>query len=73
MDQVHRKLRQALRFSLRESVLDGDILSLTPTKLAHLLPERLQEDRHPRSSAWIEETDAGDFSRLLRVGGTAKR
>ena len=32
-------------FSSAESVLDGDILSLNPSKLAQLLSKRLQEDR----------------------------
>ena len=36
---------------LGKSVLDGDILSLDPSKLAQLLPERLQEDRDTGSSA----------------------
>ena len=50
-NQVRRKLRQALRLFLRESVLDGDILSFNPSKLAQLLAERLQEHCHTRSSA----------------------
>jgi len=37
------------------------------------LPERVHEDRHTRSSARIQETDAEDFSRLQRLGGKAKR
>ena len=36
---------------LGKPVLDGDILSLNPSKLAQLLPERLHEDRATRSSA----------------------
>ena len=54
---------------LGKSVLDGDILSLNPAKLAQLLPERLHEDRATGSSAFIQETDAEDFPCLLRVGG----
>ena len=50
-NQVRRKLRQALRLLLCKSVLDGDILSLNPAKLAQLLPERLHEDRATGSSA----------------------
>ena len=38
-------------FLLGKSVLDGDILSLDPAKLAQLLPERLHEDRATGSSA----------------------
>ena len=67
-NQVRRKLRQALRLSLRKSVLDGDILSLNPSKLAQLLQERLHEDRATGSSASIEETYAEDFPCLLRLG-----
>ena len=71
-NQVRRKLRQALRLLLCKPVLDGDILSLNPSKLAQLLPERLHEDRATRSSACIQETYAEDFSWLLRVSGTRK-
>jgi hypothetical protein len=53
-------------------VLDGNILSLDPAKLAYLLPERLQADRVTGSSAWIQVTYAGDFSCLLRVGRRAR-
>ena len=66
-NQVRRKLRQALILLLGKPVLDGDILSLDPAKLAQLLPERLQEDRATGSSAIIQETYAEDFSCLLRV------
>ena len=66
-NQVRRKLRQALKLLLGKPVLDGDILSLYPSKLAQLLPEHVQEDRDTGSSAWIEETYAENFSRLLRV------
>ena len=38
-----------------------------------LLSERLYDNRATRSSACIQKTDAEDFSRLLRLGGTAKR
>ena len=57
-------------FCSRKPVLDGDILSLNPSKLAQLLPKRLQEDRATGSSAWIQETDAEDFPCLLRVTWT---
>ena len=52
---------------LGKPVLDGDILSLNPAKLAQLLPERLHEDRATGSSACIQETYAEDFSCLLRL------
>ena len=57
---------------LCKPVLDGDILSLNPSKLAQLLPERVHEDRAAGSSAWIQETDAEDFPCLLRLGGQRK-
>ena len=60
-------------FSLCESILDGDVLSFNPAKLAQLLPERVQADRDIGSSAIIEEPDAENFSRLLRLGGRAQR
>jgi hypothetical protein len=53
---------------LSKPILDGDILSLNLSKLAQLLPKRLQEDRDTGSSAIIQETYAGDFSCLLRLG-----
>src|SRR5262249_18516662 len=49
-------------------MLDGDILSLDPAKLAHLLPERLQADRATGSSAILQVTYAGNFPCLLRLG-----
>src|SRR5262245_65294911 len=55
-------------FVLSKPVLDGDILSLNPSKLAQLLPERLQEDRATGGSAIIQETYARDFPCLLRLG-----
>src|SRR6266536_6605742 len=67
-NQVRRKLRQALKLSLRESILDGDVFSFNPAKLAQLLPKRLQEDRDTGSSAIIQVTYAGDFPCLLRAG-----
>ena len=61
-NQVRCKLRQALMPLLGKPVLDGDILSLNPSKLAQLLPERLQEDGDTGSSASIQETYAEDFA-----------
>ena len=71
-NQLRRKLGQTLRLLLRKPVLDGDILSLDPSKLAQLLPERLHEDRATGSSAWIQETYAENFPWLLRLGGRDK-
>jgi hypothetical protein len=58
---------------LGKPIIDGDILSLNPSKLAQLLPKRVQEDCDTRSGAIIQETDAEDFSLLLRLSGRAKR
>ena len=58
---------------LGKPILDGDILSLNPSKLAQLLPERVHEDRATGSSACIQETYAGDFRWLLRVEPAAER
>jgi hypothetical protein len=66
-NQVRRKLRQTLILLLGKPVLDGDIFSLDPAKLSHLLPERVHEDRATGSSAIIQETYAEDLSCLLRV------
>src|SRR6266478_8657371 len=68
MNQVRRKLRQAFILLLCKPILDGDILSLNPSKLGNLLPERLHQGRATRSSAPIQETYAGDFSCPLRLG-----
>src|SRR4030095_6086189 len=65
-NQVRRKLGYAVVLLLSKPVLDRNILSFNPPKLAQLLPERLHEDRAAGSSAIIEETYAEGFSRLLR-------
>ena len=57
---------------LGKSVLDGDIFSLNPSKLAQLLPKRLHEDRATGSSAIIQETYAEDFSRSAARRRTSK-
>src|SRR5262247_921738 len=48
-------------------ILDGNVLSFNPSKLAQLLPECLQADRATGSSGILQETYAGDFPCLLRV------
>ena len=58
--------------SVPESVLDGDILSLNPSKLAQLLPERVHKDRAAGSSACIQVTYPENFCCLLRRGGQAE-
>jgi hypothetical protein len=51
-NQVGRKLVDTLRtFVLCKPVRDGNVFSLNSAKLAHLLPERLQEASVPRKSA----------------------
>jgi hypothetical protein len=71
MNQLGRKLWQAIQFLLGKSVLDDEILSLVQSNLAQLLPERIYEDRHPGSRARIEEANAEDFPCVLRVGHRA--
>ena len=73
MYQVRHKLRETFIFPLCKPILDGDVFSFNPSKLAQLLPERLHEDRATSSSAIIQETYPGDFCLLLRIGGQAKR
>jgi len=58
---------------LGKPVLDGDIPSLNPSKFVQLLPERLHEACASGSSAWVQDTDAEDSSRLLRVNRGAMR
>jgi hypothetical protein len=53
---------------LGKPILDGDILPVDPPELAHLLPERLRKDRATGSSGSIQETYAGNFPCLLRLG-----
>src|SRR5262249_17464134 len=53
---------------LGKPIFDCDILPFDPAKLAQLLPECVQENCHTGSSAIIQETYAGDFPCLLRVG-----
>jgi hypothetical protein len=52
---------------LGKSVLDDDIFSLDPAKVAQLLSECINEGCATRSSAVIQEPYAEDFSCLLRV------
>ena len=49
-------------FSLRKSILDDNVFSFNPAKLAQLLPERLQEDRDTGSSAMHPGNRCGGFS-----------
>jgi hypothetical protein len=57
---------------LSKPILDGNVFSFDPSKLAQLLPERIQEDRATGRSAIIQDADAEDFARLRR-GRRAKR
>jgi hypothetical protein len=47
---------------LGKPILDGDVFSFNPSKLAQLLPKCLQEDRDTGSSAIIQVTYAEDLS-----------
>jgi hypothetical protein len=72
-----RRTRSAASSGSRSSFCSANrysmvILSFNPSKLAQLLPKRVQEDRDTRSSAIIQVTYAKEFSRLLRGGGEAK-
>src|SRR5262249_20379173 len=71
-NEVRRKLRQPFKLLLGKPILDVDVFSFNPSKLPHLLPERLQADHATGSSAIIQETYAGDFSCLLCLGWKAK-
>jgi hypothetical protein len=48
-------------------ILDGDVLSFDPSKIAHFLPERFQETNASRSTGYSEESYAGNFFCLLRL------
>jgi len=56
-----------IRVSFSKPVLQSDVFSFNPAKLAQLLPKRIDKDRHPRSSAWIQESYAEYSSWLLRL------
>src|SRR5262249_2217971 len=70
---IRRKLMQTLILLLGRPILDGDILSLNPAKLAQFLSKRLQGGRHTGSSAIMQEPYAGDFPCRLRADGRPKR
>src|SRR5262249_15979748 len=73
-NQVRRKLAHAVSaFVFCKPILDDDILSLDPAKLAQLLSERVHKDRATGSSACIQVSYAEDFSCLLRVNWNAQR
>src|SRR6185437_4813350 len=71
--ELGHKAREALILLFCKSVLDGDVFSFNPAKLAQLLPEGPYEHRHTRSSAIVQETDAENFPHLLRMSRNAKR
>src|SRR5215471_9812069 len=48
-------------FVFCKPILDDDIFSLDPAKLAQLLPERVHKDRATGTSACIQVSYAGDF------------
>ena len=73
-NQVRRKLRQALRIfpSANRYSMVKFFPSIQPS-LFNSCRNASTRTALPDSSAYIQETDAEDFPRLLRVGGTAKR
>src|SRR5262245_34438581 len=73
MHQLGCKLGEPILLSLAVSVLDGDILSLNPAKLAQLLTKRTYEGRAAGSGAIEQENDSEDFPCLLRGGSNAQR
>ena len=54
---------------LGKTILDRDILSLGPPQPAELLPQRVNEDRAARSSAYIKVTNAKDFPVCCALAG----
>ena len=54
-NQIPRELGQPFGLLLGKPVFDGEMLTLNPTKLAHLLLERVDEDRANGSSARVQE------------------
>src|SRR5262249_48380445 len=72
-NQIRCKFRQKLNTPvLVKPEGNGDILPLNPAKFVQLLPERVHEHRHPRSSPCIEEPYTKAFSRLLRLSRISK-
>ena len=67
-NQLRRRLRYALSLLLGKPILDSEIFSLPPSKLAHLLPKCIDENCHAGSRARIQVPDAEDFSLLLGFG-----
>jgi hypothetical protein len=66
------KLREPIEFSVRKSVLDGDILSLDPIQSNQLSPECIYKNLAASSSAPIQVTNAENFPCLLPLAMTAR-
>src|SRR5262249_15821119 len=71
--QLGRKLRGPIGLPFRISVLDGDVLSFYVATLAQCHPNCLGTSGLTSSIARRYIPYPGDFLRLLRVGGRAKR
>jgi hypothetical protein len=69
-----RRTNSAARSGSRSSFCSANRYSMViffpsnPSKLAHFLPEWIDEDRHAGSSTSIQETYAEHFRWLLRFG-----
>jgi hypothetical protein len=57
---------------IRKPILNGDILSLYPSKLTQLLAQHVEKKHTARSSASIQEPYPTNFRQLLRLGRRAK-
>jgi hypothetical protein len=68
-DQISRQIRNPIRLSLRETVLNDDILSLYVAKVVHSLPECVNRGRIKRRRA--HQAYVWDLLSLLRLGGNA--
>jgi hypothetical protein len=65
--------QRAFSFTFGPPVLDDDIISLDPAKLTQTLPQSVCPVRDSISAGALSyKTNAGDFLRLLRLGGKTK-
>ena len=68
-DQLGREVGQPVEPTLRESILDDDVLALDPPELTQPFPERLAGTAVTGGRAGREEADPIDLPRRLRLGG----
>ncbi len=69
MHEFGRERREAIRFSLRVSPLNADVLPLHVPKLSQSLPECLEADQVSGMGNSSQESYPRDFLWLLRDGG----